>query len=203
MLLCLRYLKCVLSLSLSIIAEQDPPPSPPKITIQGQTYQGVNEDNIASLAEGYTGEATCSVEGGYPDAHSTQLRCGQLVSSGGGSSAALTFTTTPLSRDMSGTVCTCTAQHDSGCYEKMASVTLRIVCEYWIKGILWYNTSLWPISLTCDMKSSRGQGQLYKLSFVYISLIHVECLDRTLFQRMVGFRLSCIVKLTPFISGIL
>ncbi|GFR57921.1 vascular cell adhesion molecule [Elysia marginata] len=93
-----------------------PPPGPPQITIGGQTYHGISPSNIVTMAEGYTGDVTCRVEGGYPGAHSTQLKCGQLENTGDGNTANVRFTTVTLTRDLDGTVCTCTSQHDSGCY---------------------------------------------------------------------------------------
>ncbi|GFS08184.1 neural cell adhesion molecule 1 [Elysia marginata] len=90
--------------------------SPPQVTVGGQTYQGIIPSNIVTLAEGYTGDVTCRVEGGYPGAHTTQLKCGQLDNTGDGNTATVRFTTDTLTRDLDGTVCICTSQHDSGCY---------------------------------------------------------------------------------------
>ncbi|GFR61355.1 cell adhesion molecule 4 [Elysia marginata] len=90
--------------------------SPPQVTVGGQIYQGISLSNIPTLAEGYTGDVTCRVEGGYPGAHTTQLKCGQLENTGDGNTATVRFTTDTLKRYMDGTVCICTSQHDSGCY---------------------------------------------------------------------------------------
>ncbi|GFR96644.1 neural cell adhesion molecule 1 [Elysia marginata] len=90
--------------------------SPPQVTVTGQTYQGISLSNIVTLAEGYTGDVTCRVEGGYPGPHSTQLKCGQLENTGNGYTATVRFTTDTLTRDLDETVCTCTSQHGSGCY---------------------------------------------------------------------------------------
>ncbi|GFR62139.1 basement membrane-specific heparan sulfate proteoglycan core protein-like [Elysia marginata] len=93
-----------------------PPPSPPQVTVAGLTYQGISPSNIVTLAEGYTGDVTCRVEGGYPGAHTTQLKCGQLENTGDGNTATVRFTTDTLTKELDRTVCTCTSQHDSGCY---------------------------------------------------------------------------------------
>ncbi|GFR98882.1 hemicentin-2 [Elysia marginata] len=93
-----------------------PPPAPPQIALNGQTYQGVTPSNIVALPEGYAGDITCRVEEGYPAAHTTQLKCGQLSSTGAGNTASLRFTDNPIMRDMGEIVCMCTAQHLSGCY---------------------------------------------------------------------------------------
>ena len=109
-----------------------PPASPPQVTVQGetQTYQGVDPSNTVTLAEGFTGDVTCRVEGGYPDAHNTQLKCGNLEGSVGGKTSTLSFTADSLTRDMDGTVCTCTSQHDSGCYSNRETrLTLNVVCK--------------------------------------------------------------------------
>ena len=109
----------------------EPPPLPPQVTVEGQTqtYQGVDPSNTVTLAEGYTGDVTCRVEGGYPDAHSTQLKCGNLDGSVGGKTSTLSFTSdSPLTRDM--TVCKCTSQHDSLCYGNRETIlTLNVVCK--------------------------------------------------------------------------
>ena len=110
----------------------EPPPLPPQVTVKGQThtYQGVDPSNTVTLAEGYNGNVTCRVEGGYPDAHNTQLNCGNLEGSVGGKTSTLSFTAAPLTRDMNRTVCTCTSQHDSGCYYKETRLTLNVLCKY-------------------------------------------------------------------------
>ena len=116
-------------LSLCIL---EPPPLPPQVTVEGQTqtYQGVDPSNNVTLAEGYTGDVTCRVEGGYPDANNTQLKCGNLDGSFGGKTSTLSFTADPLTRDMNGSVCACTSQHDSGCYSnRETTLTLNVVCE--------------------------------------------------------------------------
>ena len=109
-----------------------PPASPPQVTVEGetQTYQGVDLSNTVTLAEGYTGDVICRVEGGYPDAHNTQLKCGNLEGSAGGKTSTLSFTADSLTKDMDGTVCTCTSQHDSGCYSNRETrLTLNVVCK--------------------------------------------------------------------------
>ena len=116
------------------ISGLEPPPLPPQVTLtvegQTQTYQGVDPSNTVTLAEGYTGDVTCRVEGGYPDAHNTQLKCGNLEGSIGGKTSTLSFTADPLTRDMDGTVCTCTSQHGSGCYSnRETGLTLNVVCK--------------------------------------------------------------------------
>ncbi|GFS19311.1 vascular cell adhesion molecule [Elysia marginata] len=104
-----------------------PPPDPPQVTVAGQTYQGISQANIVTLAEGYTGDVTCRVDGGYPGAHSTQLKCGQLENTGDGNTATVRFTTDTLTRDLDGTVCTCTSQHNSGCFNnKKTRYTLNV-----------------------------------------------------------------------------
>ncbi|GFR94443.1 vascular cell adhesion protein 1, partial [Elysia marginata] len=104
------------------------PPGPPQVTVTGQTYRGISPSNIVTLAEGYIGDVTCRVEGGYPGAHSTQLKCGQLENTGDGNTATVRFTTVTLTRDLNGTVCTCTSQHDSGCYNNRETrYTLKIL----------------------------------------------------------------------------
>ncbi|GFO46665.1 neural cell adhesion molecule 1 [Plakobranchus ocellatus] len=104
-----------------------PPPLPPKITIRGETYQGVNALNRITLAAGYTGEMTCHVEGGYPKAHTTQLTCGSLVTAGRENVATWTFQDDQLNKDMDGTECRCTSQHITGCYDnKEASLTIDV-----------------------------------------------------------------------------
>ncbi|GFR79786.1 hypothetical protein ElyMa_000563700 [Elysia marginata] len=80
------------------------------------TFNSISPSNIVTLAEGYTGDVTCRVEGGYPGAHSTQLKCGQLENTGDGNTATVIFTTDTLTRDLDETECTCTSQHGSGCY---------------------------------------------------------------------------------------
>ncbi|GFR87313.1 hypothetical protein ElyMa_002490500, partial [Elysia marginata] len=103
--------------------------SPPQVTVGGQTYRDISPSNIVTLAEGYTGDVTCRVEGGYPGAHTTQLKCGQLENTGDGNTATVRFTTDTLTRDLDGTVCTCTSQHDSGCYNnKETGFTLNVLC---------------------------------------------------------------------------
>ncbi|GFS23988.1 vascular cell adhesion molecule 1, partial [Elysia marginata] len=89
---------------------------PPQVTVAGQTYRGISPSNIVTLAEGYTGDVTCRVEGGYPGAHTTQLKCGPLENTGDGNTATVRFTTDTLTSDLDGTECTCTSQYDSGCY---------------------------------------------------------------------------------------
>ncbi|GFR59999.1 hemicentin-2 [Elysia marginata] len=91
--------------------------TPPHVTVDGQTYQGIKPSNIVTLPEGDTGDVTCRVDGGYPDAHTTQLKCGQLNTTGDGNTATLRFAANHLTRKMEGTVCTCTSQHASGCYD--------------------------------------------------------------------------------------
>ncbi|GFO46644.1 vascular cell adhesion protein 1 [Plakobranchus ocellatus] len=104
-----------------------PPPLPPKITIKGETYQGVNALNRVTLAAGYTGDMTCRVEGGYPKAHTTQLTCGSLTASGGENVATLTFQGDQLNKSMDGTECKCTSQHVTLCYNnKETSLTLDV-----------------------------------------------------------------------------
>ena len=94
----------------------EPPPASPKMTVDSECYQEVSPSNIVTLTEGYSGDVTCRVEGGYPAAHNTQLKCGQLVDTGAGHTAALSFQADQLTREMNGAVCTCTSQHDSDCY---------------------------------------------------------------------------------------
>ncbi|KAK3758268.1 hypothetical protein RRG08_055199 [Elysia crispata] len=98
------------------ITFRKPPHALPQMTVDSKSYQGVNPSNIVTLTEGYSGDVTCRVEGGYPAAHTTQLKCGQLVDTGAGHTAALSFQADQLTREMNGAVCTCTSQHDSGCY---------------------------------------------------------------------------------------
>ncbi|GFO46642.1 hypothetical protein PoB_007314700 [Plakobranchus ocellatus] len=106
---------------------RQPPPLPPKITIRGETYQGVNALNRITLAAGYTGDMTCRVEGGYPKAHTTQLTCGSLTATGGENVATLTFLAGQLNRRMNGTECKCTSQHVTGCYyNKETNLTLDV-----------------------------------------------------------------------------
>ena len=110
----------------------EPPSLPPKVKVEGrtQTYQGVDPSNSIALAEGYTGDVTCQVEGGYPTAHNTQLSCGNLVGSGGGTTSTLRFATSHLTREMNGTVCSCTGQHVTGCYgNRETSLTIRVLCK--------------------------------------------------------------------------
>ena len=112
----------------------EPPPLPPQVTLkvkgQTQTYQGVDPSNTVTLAEGYTGDVTCRVEGGYPDADNTQLKCGNLEGSVGGKTSTLSFTADTLTRDMDGTLCTCASRHDSGCYSnRETTLTLNVVCK--------------------------------------------------------------------------
>lgn len=104
---------------------REPPRSPPTITVLDQAYQSNTTSNIISLAEGFTGNFTCYVEGGFPEAHATQLRCGQLASTGDRNTASLRFEANPLTSKMDGTVCTCDSQHESGCYLD-AVTTLRL-----------------------------------------------------------------------------
>ncbi|GFO27297.1 neural cell adhesion molecule 1 [Plakobranchus ocellatus] len=111
----------------SVISPDEPPVLPPKITISGETYRGVNALNRITLAAGYTGDMTCRVEGGYPKAHTTQLTCGTLTASGTGNVATLTFQDGQLNKDMDGTECKCTSQHVTGCYDNNeASLTLDV-----------------------------------------------------------------------------
>ncbi|GFS08190.1 hypothetical protein ElyMa_004750700, partial [Elysia marginata] len=107
-----------------------PPQRPPQVTVAGLTYQGISPSNIVTLAEGYTGDVTCRVEGGYPGAHSTQLKCGQLKNTGDGNTATLRFTTDTLTRDLDETECTCTSQHGSGCYNKDTRFQLNVLCKF-------------------------------------------------------------------------
>ncbi|GFN93546.1 kin of irre-like protein 1, partial [Plakobranchus ocellatus] len=104
-----------------------PPSLPPKITITGKTYQGVNALNRITLAAGYTGDMTCRVEGGYPKAHTTQLTCGSLNATGTENVATLTFQAGQLNKDMDRTECRCKSQHVTGCYyNKETSLTLDV-----------------------------------------------------------------------------
>ncbi|GFO47090.1 hypothetical protein PoB_007359500, partial [Plakobranchus ocellatus] len=113
----------------TLVTFRKPPLLPPKITIEGETYQGVNALNRITLAAGYTGDMTCRVEGGYPKAHSTQLTCGSLTATGGENVATLTFQDDQLNKHMDGTECKCTSQHVTGCYnEKETSLTLDVTC---------------------------------------------------------------------------
>ncbi|RUS72750.1 hypothetical protein EGW08_019485 [Elysia chlorotica] len=102
----------------TFITFREPPPGPPQITVKGQPYQGLDTSNTITLVEGDTEDVTCRVEGGYPAAHTTRLQCGQIVQTGDGNTATVSFTRTgqPLTREMNGDECTCTAQHASGCY---------------------------------------------------------------------------------------
>ncbi|GFO28848.1 hypothetical protein PoB_005535300 [Plakobranchus ocellatus] len=93
-----------------------PPLLPPKITIKGKTYQGVNARNRITLAAGHTEDISCQVEGGYPIANTTQLTCGSLTASGGGNVATLTIQKNQLNEEMNGTECKCTSHHVTGCY---------------------------------------------------------------------------------------
>ncbi|GFR77524.1 hypothetical protein ElyMa_005827100 [Elysia marginata] len=77
-----------------------PPPGPPQVTVGGQTYQGISPSNILTLPEDYIGDVTCRVEGGYPVAHSTQLKCGNLTNTDVGNTATVRFTTDTLTRYM-------------------------------------------------------------------------------------------------------
>ncbi|GFR99199.1 hypothetical protein ElyMa_002786900, partial [Elysia marginata] len=102
---------------------------PPQVTVAGQTYEGISPSNIVTLAEGYTGDVTCRVEGGYPGGHTTQLKCGQLENTGDGNTATVRFTTDTLTRDLDGTGCSCTSQHDSGCYNNRETrFKLNVTC---------------------------------------------------------------------------
>ncbi|GFN93544.1 hypothetical protein PoB_002005000 [Plakobranchus ocellatus] len=93
-----------------------PPLLPPKITITGKIYQGVNALNRITLAAGYTGDMTCRVEGGYPKAHTTQLTCGSLNVTGE-DVATLTFQDGQLTKNMDGIECKCTSERATGCYD--------------------------------------------------------------------------------------
>ncbi|KAK3780687.1 hypothetical protein RRG08_015475 [Elysia crispata] len=105
-----------------------PPPAPPQMTVGSESYQGVSPSNIVTLTEGYSGYIKCRVEGGYPATHATKLKCGQLVDTGAGHTAALSFTADQLTREMNGAVCTCTSQHDSGCYSnRKTQLTLNVL----------------------------------------------------------------------------
>ncbi|GFO08714.1 hypothetical protein PoB_003521900 [Plakobranchus ocellatus] len=107
-----------------------PPPLPPKITIRGETYQGVNALNRITLAAGYTGDMTCRVEGGYPKALTTQLTCGSMTASGGENVTTLTFQPGHLTKDIDGTECRCTSQHVTGCYNnKETNLSLDVTCK--------------------------------------------------------------------------
>ncbi|GFO27303.1 hypothetical protein PoB_005380800 [Plakobranchus ocellatus] len=111
------------------VAFNKPPPLPPKITIKGETYQGINALNRITLAAGYTGDMTCRVEGGYPKAHTTQLTCGSLTASGGENVATLTFQGDQLNKSMDGTECKCSSQHVTGCYSNKETIlTLDVNC---------------------------------------------------------------------------
>ena len=113
------------------LSDPEPPPAPPQMTVDSKSYQGVSPSNIVTLTEGYSGDVTCRVEGGYPAAHTTQLKCGQLVDTGAGHTAALSFQADQLTREMNGTVCTCTSQHDTGCYSKKETqLTINVLCKY-------------------------------------------------------------------------
>ena len=109
----------------------EPPPASPKMTVDSESYQGVSPSNIVTLTEGYSSDVTCRVEGGYPAAHTTQLKCGQLVDTGAGYTAALSFTADQLTREMNGAVCICTSQHESGCYSNNETqLTINVLCKY-------------------------------------------------------------------------
>ncbi|GFO35202.1 hypothetical protein PoB_006170700, partial [Plakobranchus ocellatus] len=104
-----------------------PPLLPPKITITGKTYQGVNALNRITLAAGYTGDMTCRVDGGYPKAHTTQLTCGSLTVTGE-DVATLTFQDGQLTKNMDGIECKCTSEHASGCYDnKETSLKIDVI----------------------------------------------------------------------------
>ena len=101
------------------------------MSVGSKSFQGVSRSNIVTLIEGYSGDVTCRVEGGYPAAHTTQLKCGQLVDTGTGHTAALSFKADQWTREMNAAVCTCTSQQDSGCYSnKETRLTVNILCEY-------------------------------------------------------------------------
>ncbi|KAK3730452.1 hypothetical protein RRG08_057508 [Elysia crispata] len=115
----------------TIITYRKPPPATPRITVGKDSYQGVRPSNIVTLTEGYSGDVTCRVQGGYPDARNTQLKCGQLVDTGAGHTAVLSFTADQLTRELNGAVCTCTSQHGSRCYSnKETQLTLNVLCKY-------------------------------------------------------------------------
>ena len=115
----------------SYLSGPEPPPASPEMTVDGESYQGVSPSNIVTLTEGYSGDVTCRVDGGYPAAHTTQLKCGQMVDTGAGHTAALSFKADQLTREMNGAVCTCTSQHDSGCYSKKETqLTINVLRKY-------------------------------------------------------------------------
>ena len=113
------------------LSDPEPPPAPPQMSVGSKSFQGVSRSNIVTLVEGYSGDVTCRVEGGYPAAHTTQLKCGQLVDTGAGHTAALSFKADQLTREMNAAVCTCTSQHGSGCYiNKETQLTVNVLCEF-------------------------------------------------------------------------
>ncbi|GFR79669.1 roundabout homolog 1-like [Elysia marginata] len=159
---------------------------PPQVTVGGQTYRGISPSNIVTLAEGYTGDVTCRVEEGYPGAHTTQLKCGQLENTGDGNTATVRFTTDTLTRDLDGTECTCTSQHDSGCYNnKEARFKLNVTClrvhSLGLTVVMVTTTKVGSLSVQMLVVSTRERNDDIIKSVQTAQLTHaldsLKCLD--------------------------
>ncbi|XP_035829363.1 uncharacterized protein LOC101845440 [Aplysia californica] len=92
-----------------------PPPDPPEITVSQPLVLSTGEilvkDNVATSVR-------CVVRGGYPATIDVSLSC---PSSQPGSSDVSSVVVTRSQ----GTQCSCTATHDSGCYNKRSDVTIK------------------------------------------------------------------------------
>ncbi|XP_012935005.1 uncharacterized protein LOC101854552 [Aplysia californica] len=92
-----------------------PPPGPPEITVSQPSVPGPGE---ILVKENVRTRVRCEVRGGYPATSDVRLRC---PSSQAGSSGVSSVVVTRSQ----GTQCSCTASHESGCYNKRSDVTIK------------------------------------------------------------------------------
>ncbi|XP_012941275.1 uncharacterized protein LOC101855964, partial [Aplysia californica] len=92
-----------------------PPPDPPEISMSKSSVLSTGETLVK---ENVTTSVQCVVRGGYPATSDVRLSC---PSSQAGSSGVSSVVVTRSKE----TQCSCTATHDSGCYNKRSDVTIR------------------------------------------------------------------------------
>ncbi|XP_035824279.1 uncharacterized protein LOC101863493 isoform X1 [Aplysia californica] len=92
-----------------------PPPGPPEITVSQPSVPRTGETLVK---ENVTTRVQCVVRGGYPATSDVRLSC---PSSQAGSSGVSSVVVTRSQ----GTQCSCTATHESGCYDKRSDITIK------------------------------------------------------------------------------
>ncbi|XP_035827998.1 uncharacterized protein LOC101848236 isoform X1 [Aplysia californica] len=91
------------------------PPDPPEISVSQSSVLSTGE---ILVKENVTTGVQCVVRGGYPATSDVRLSCpSSQVGSSGVSSVVVTRSQV--------TQCSCTATHDSGCYNKRSDVTIK------------------------------------------------------------------------------